>query len=57
MRRLPPLAQPASSRQKLVNWLMMVAQAAPATPISRVKIKSGSSPMFKMAPLVMPTMA
>lgn len=25
MRRLPPLAQPASSRQKLVNWLMMVA--------------------------------
>ena len=46
-----------SSRQKLMNWLMMVAQAAPATPMSNTKIKRGSSPMLSTAPLVMPTMA
>ena len=54
MCRFPPRVQPASSRQKLANWLMMVAQAAPATPMSKVKISSGSSPMFSTAPLTMP---
>ena len=32
---MPPRVQPTSSRQKLTNWLMMVAQAAPAIPRSK----------------------
>lgn len=46
--------QPPSNRQNPANWLMMVAQAAPATPRSKTKISRGSSPMFSTAPLAMP---
>ena len=31
-------------------WAMMVARAAPRTPMSRAKMKMGSSTMFTMAP-------
>ena len=46
-----------SSMQKLMNWLRMVAMAAPAMPMSKVKMNSGSSTMFRMPPAEMPTMA
>ena len=56
MRRLPPLRVPASSRQKLTNWLSIVASAAPAMPMLNVKISSGSRAMFSTAPEAMPIM-
>ena len=43
--------------RKLTNWLMMVAQPAPATPMWNTKISSGSNAMFSTAPEVMPIMA
>ena len=36
---------------------MAVASEAPLTPMSRVKMKRGSSTMLSTAPLTMPTMA
>ena len=52
--RFPPRKVPAISRQKLTNWLRMVAQAAPATPMSKTKMNKGSSPTLSTAPKVMP---
>ena len=43
--------------QKLINWESPVAKAAPAVPIPRVKINSGSRAIFKRPPMVIPTMA
>ena len=37
-------------------WLMMVARAAPLTPISRTKMSSGSKNMLMTPPDTMPTM-
>ena len=47
----------ASRMQKLTNCEIPVASAAPAVPISMPKIKTGSRIMFKIPPVVMPTMA
>ena len=57
MRRLPPRLVPAISRQKLMNWLMMVARAAPPMPMWNTKIKMGSSTMLITAPEAIPIMA
>ena len=42
--------------QKLINWESPVAKAAPAVPMSRVKINSGSSTRLMMAPRIMQRM-
>ena len=42
--------------QKLQNWLSMVANPAPAVPISKTKMKMGSSTMLISAPAMMPNM-
>ena len=57
MRMFPPRVQPASRMQKLTNWLMTVAIAAPAMPIPNTKMNSGSSAMLRMPPAAMPTIA
>ena len=41
---------------KLTVWEMPVAMAAPAVPRFRPKIRMGSRIMFRMPPVVMPTM-
>ena len=51
-----PRKVPPTSRQKLRNWLRMVARAAPPVPRSSAKMKMGSSTMLTMAPEKMPTM-
>ena len=38
--------------QKLINWESPVAKAAPAVPIPRVKINSGSRTRLATAPIV-----
>ena len=43
--------------QKLINWDNPVARAAPAVPMPRVKINSGSRIIFSRPPAVMPNMA
>ena len=40
-----------------MNWLRMVARAAPLTPISSAKMNRGSSSMLMMPPEPMPIMA
>lgn len=57
MRMFPPRVQPTSRMQKLTNWLMTVAIAAPAMPMWKTKINSGSSAMLRMPPAAMPTIA
>ena len=54
---LPPRRVPASSRKKLTAWLRLVASAAPATPMPKVKMNTGSKMMLSTAPEVMPIMA
>ena len=54
--RLSPWNVPPTSRQKLRNWLRMVARAAPPVSISRTKMKMGSRMMLTTAPEKMPTM-
>ena len=43
--------------QKLMNWDIPVARAAPAVPMPRVKMKMGSNPMLISPPAVIPNMA
>ena len=43
--------------QKLINWLMIVAIAAPLTPRWKVKMNNGSSAILSTAPLMTPTIA
>ena len=68
MGRVPPRPLLKSRIRKLTAWLMMVAKAAPPTPMSRPKMvrpyhcrvgkmKNGSRSIFKMPPAVMPIMA
>ena len=38
-----------------MNWLMIVAAAAPVTPMLKVKMNSGSSATFSTAPAPMPS--
>ena len=45
------------SKLKLIHWLTAVAIAAPAIPISKPKIKTGSRIMFSTEPKVIPTIA
>ena len=40
--------------RKLTSWLSAVASAAPAMPISKTKMNSGSSPTFRSPPTHMP---
>ena len=54
---MPPLRVAASSIQKLTNWLIEVANAAPDTPMLSVNINNGSSATFSNAPDPIPIMA
>ena len=42
-------------RIKLTIWLKLVAHAAPATPIRKPKMSTGSSTTLSTAPAVMPS--
>ena len=42
--------------QKLISWLSAVASAAPAMPMSKTKMNSGSSATFRRPPAQMPYM-
>ena len=55
-RRLSFWKVPHTNRQKLKNWLMMVARAAPPVPMPKPKMKTGSSITLRAAPEKMPIM-
>ena len=46
-----------SRMQKLTPWLSAVATPAPAVPIPKPKISTGSSRIFRMPPVTSPIMA
>ena len=48
---------PVSSIIQLTIWLMSVANEAPVTPMSNIKMKTASSMMLSTAPDVIPIMA
>ena len=52
-----PATNHESRMLKLTHWLRAVAIAAPAMPMSNVKMNSGSSSRLRMPPDVSPTMA
>ena len=57
MRRMVPL--PVRKRKVQAAeaaWEMTVAMAAPCTPMSKIKMKTGSRMMFKTAPIRVVTM-
>ena len=56
LRLLFPLKNIDKSMKKEMNWLNAVAIAAPAVPKPKTKMNSGSRAMFKIPPVVMPTM-
>lgn len=57
IRILPPCLLITNKITKLTAWLTTVASAAPATPMSKVKISTGSSTIFSAAPVTIPTIA
>ena len=52
-----PARKTASRTAKLTAWLIAVARAAPAVPISNVNMKSGSRKTFRTPPIPSPHIA
>ena len=53
---LRPWRNSHARMQKLTSWLSAVASAAPAMPMSKAKMNSGSSATFRRPPAQMPYM-